>query len=551
MHWHWKGISKPKGFVTQEATQFYGRFTAEPFERGFGVTIGNSLRRVLLSSLKGWSVTAVRIEGVQHQFSPVPGVVEDATEIVLNLKKLRTKLAVFHPKVVYLSVKGPRKVTAADIKPDPDVQILNPETHIAELSEKSELNLEIRIEHGRGYVPANQHVLDDLPEGWIPVDSIFSPVRKVDFRVENVMHLERADYDRLLVEIWTDGSIEPLDATAHASKILKDIFLGFISFEEPEEEEEEADEEKIEINVSLTKSIEELDLGSRPMNCLRAADIRFVAQLVSKTDQELLKLENFGKESLREVKKVLAELDLELGQDLGDIEELAQYLHPDEVPGEEAEEAKDAEAEKPKPRKRAISSKPEEEEPKREEPEEEQKKATPPVKMKRAKASPKKVSQVGAEREKGEEAEAAVKDAKEAEEEKPKPRKGATAAKSKEAQTQPGKQKEEQKEAAPSVKKKRAKVSPKKVSQVGAEKEKGEEAEAVIKGAKDAEEEKPKPRKRAGSPKSKKAQATPEKEGQKKAAPSLKKKRTKTSRKKKAPGADAKEKSREDGEDSK
>ena len=478
MHWHWKGISKPKGFVTEEATQFYGRFTAEPFERGFGVTIGNSLRRVLLSSLKGWSVTAVRIEGVQHQFSPVPGVVEDATEIVLNLKKLRTKLAIFHPKVVYLSAKGPRKVTAADMKPDPDVEILNPETHIAELAERSELNLEIRIEYGRGYVPANQHVFDDLPEGWIPVDSIFSPVRKVNFRVENVLHLERADYDRLLLEIWTDGSIEPLDAAAHASKILKDIFLGFISFEEPEEEEEEeAGEEKVEINVGLKKSIEELDLGSRPMNCLRAAEIKFVAQLVSKTDQELLKLENFGKESLREVKKVLAELDLELGQDLGGIEELASYLHPDEVAVEEAEEAKDAEVEKPKPRKRAISSKPEIEEPKREEPEEEQEEAAPPAKKKRAKSSPKKVSGVGAEKEKGEEAKAAVKEAKEAEAKKPKPRKRAISAKSKKAQAQPEKEKEKQRRSSPPAKKKRAKISRKKTAKADAKKKSGQDGE--------------------------------------------------------------------------
>ncbi len=467
MHWHWKGISKPKGFVTEQATQFYGRFTAEPFERGFGVTIGNSLRRVLLSSLKGWSVTAVKIEGVQHQFSPVPGVVEDATEIILNLKKLRTRLAVFHPKVVYLSTKGPRKVTAADIKPDPDVEILNPETHIAELGERSELNLEIRIEYGRGYVPANQHVFDDLPEGWIPVDSIFSPVRKVDFRVENVLHLERADYDRLLLEVWTDGSIEPLDAAAHASKILKDIFLGFISFEEPEEEEEEeAGEEKAEINVGLKNTIEELDLGSRPVNCLRAAKIKFVAQLVSKTDQELLKLENFGKESLREVKKVLAELDLELGQDLSDIEELAPYLHPDEVAAEEAEEAMAAELEKPKPPKRAASSKPEKEEPKREEPQEEQKEAAPPAKKKRAKAPRKKVSRVGAKREKDEEAEAVVKDANEAEVKKPKPPKRARTVKRGEKSEQKDRKKEKAQEvrekAGPSPKKKRTKTSRKK-----------------------------------------------------------------------------------------
>jgi len=427
MHWHWKGISKPKGFVTEEATQSYGRFTAEPFERGFGVTIGNSLRRVLLSSLKGWSVTAVRIEGVQHQFSPVPGVVEDATEIILNIKKLRVKLAVFHPKVVYLSAKGSREVTAADIKPDPDVELLSPDIHIAELDEGSKLDLAIRIEYGRGYVPAEQHVFDDLPEGWIPVDSVFSPITKVDFRVQNVLHLQRADYDRLLLEVWTDGSIDPLDATAHASKILKDIFWNFITFEEPEEpEEEQKSEEKIEINPSLKKSIEELDLGSRPMNCLRTARIISVAQLVSKTDQDLLKLENFGKESLREVKKVLAELDLGLGRDLSQIEELEPYLQAgqgrEEEPEEDAtpqkaEPKKEAEAVKAKPRKRAPStSKSKQPDAKQEQPQEEeqesqeeQQQVASPPKKKRARTTRKKKAKAAAspesqEAEQGEEA---------------------------------------------------------------------------------------------------------------------------------------------------
>ena len=399
---HWKGISKPKGFVTQEATQFYGRFTAEPFERGFGVTVGNSLRRVLLSSLKGWSVTAVEIEGVQHQFSAVPGAVEDATEIILNIKKLRTKLSVFHPKVVYLSAKGPKMVTAADIKPDPDVELLNPDIHIAELDEGAKLNIAIRIEYGRGYVPAEQHVFDDLPEGWIPVDSVFSPVRKVDFRVQNVLHLQRADYDRLLLEVWTDGSIAPLDATAHASKILKDIFLNFITFEEPEEPEEEKVEEKIEINPNLRKSIEELDLGSRPMNCLRAAKITSVAQLVSKTDQDLLKLENFGKESLKEVKKVLAELDLNLGQDLSQIEELEPYLeagHGAEEGAQENEGSSDklepkeeAKAGKAKPQQKRASSasKPKQPDAKEEQTEQEGQEPEEKPKPKRAASPPKK-----------------------------------------------------------------------------------------------------------------------------------------------------------------
>ena len=346
---HWKGLSKPQGFVTDEVTQFYGKFRAEPFERGFGNTIGNSLRRVLLSSLRGWAVSALKIEGVQHQFSSIPGVVEDATEVILNLKQLRVKLysgkdgetdsslmpdlSVYPPKIVYLSVKserGCRDVLTSDIKPDPDIEILTPDIHVATLDESGELNIQIRIDYGRGYVPAEQHVFDDLPEGWIAVDSIYSPVQKVSFRVENVLHLERADYDRLLMEIWTDGSIEPLEASAHASKILKDIFQSFITFDEPEDEEEEEEEEKKpEVNPNLFKSIEELDLGSRPMNCLRTARMANVAQLVSKTDQELLKLENFGKESLREVKKVLAELDLDLGQDLSEIENIESYIHPD------------------------------------------------------------------------------------------------------------------------------------------------------------------------------------------------------------------------------
>ena len=477
---HWKGISKPKGFVTEEATQFYGRFTAEPFERGFGVTVGNSLRRVLLSSLKGWSVTAVRIQGVQHQFSPVPGVVEDATEIILNLKKLRTRLSVFHAKVVYLNAKGPRKVTAADIKADPDVEILNPETFIAELGEKSELKLEIRIEYGRGYVPADQHNLNDLPEGWIPVDSIFSPVRKVNFRVENVLHLERADYDRLSLEIWTDGSIEPLDATAHASKILKDIFVGFISFEEPEEEEEEeAAEQKVEINPGLKKSIEELDLGSRPLNCLRVAKIKYAAQLVSKTDQELLKLENFGKESLREVKKVLAEMDLELGQDLSDIEELAPYLYPDEEAEEEAEGAKGAEAKKPpEPRKRTTPPKLEEEELGREELEEGQEEVAPPVKTKPPKASRKKTARADAAKQKDDGEEAQLEEAKDAEDAKPRSRERADeSSKSQRAHAQPKEEKEVQKKAARKAEKKRAKPPRKKAAEPDADEENSEVGE--------------------------------------------------------------------------
>ena len=384
---HWKGISKPKGFVCEEATRFYGRYSAEPFERGFGVTIGNSLRRVLLSSLKGWAVSAVKIDGVLHQFSPIPGVVEDATEIILNLKQLRTKLSVVHPKIVYLSAKGPGEVKASDIKPDPDVEILTPDIHIATLDDGAQLNLEIRIEYGRGYVPAEQHDLSDLPEGWIPVDSIFSPVRKVNFRVENVLHLERADYDRLLLEIWTDGSIEPLDAAANASKILKDIFQVFVTFEEPEEEEEEEEEEKVEVNPHLFKSIEELDLGSRPMNCLRAAKIKTVAQLVTRSDQDMLKLENFGKESLREVKKVLSEMDLTLGMDLSGIAELEPYLEPEQEA--EAEEAKaEEEVAKPKAKKKAAKAekpaKAKEEEVKEAKAEEEA--AKPKAKKKAAKA---------------------------------------------------------------------------------------------------------------------------------------------------------------------
>ncbi|MBN1592565.1 MAG: DNA-directed RNA polymerase subunit alpha [Candidatus Coatesbacteria bacterium] len=477
MHWHWKGISKPKGFVAEEATQFYGRFTAEPFERGFGVTVGNSLRRVLLSSLKGWSVSAVRIEGAKHQFSPVPGVVEDATEIILNLKKLRLRLSVFHPKVIYLSAKGPGKVTAQAIKPDPDVEVLNPDIHVAELDDESELNIEIRIEYGRGYVPADQHDLSDLSEQWIPVDSIFSPVTRVNFSVENVLHLERADYDRLLLEIWTDGSIEPLDAIAQASKILKDIFLSFITFEEPEEEEEEEPrEEEVEINPGLKKSIEELDLGSRPMNCLRAANIKYVAQLVSKTEQELLKLENFGKESLREVKKILVELDLELGQDLSEYEELAPLLGKEVSAKWESEDLEEEEEETPKPRKRPAAPVEDDDDDdfESEDSEFEDEEEPEPFERKPAKASTKKPARDEIEEdEAGVKAEAkkakATKKAKENKEDTTKPRKRASTAKAKKAESPSDESEDKPKKASSDGKKKPAKTTRKKAAEADAE----------------------------------------------------------------------------------
>ena len=316
----WKNLQMPKKVEldTAAGTDRYGVFVVEPLERGFGITLGNALRRVLLSSLQGAAVTAVRFDGVLHEFSTLAGVIEDTTEIVLNLKQMRFKLHGDGPKKGLFEAKGKGEVRAGDLKVDADVEILNPDLHVATLNRDGDLRMEVEVDAGRGYVPADQHSQEDRPIGVIPVDSLFSPVLKVNYKVEQARIGQRIDYDKLTLEIWTDGSILPSDALAVSAKILRDHFNLFIHFEEPieEETEEEVDEDIVKMREKLERSVEELELSVRSSNCLRQADIRSIGDLVRKTEAEMLKYRNFGRKSLKEIQDVLASMNLSLGLDV-------------------------------------------------------------------------------------------------------------------------------------------------------------------------------------------------------------------------------------------
>jgi DNA-directed RNA polymerase subunit alpha len=292
----------------------YGKFTAEPLERGFGTTVGNALRRVLLSSLQGAAITSVRIEGVQHEYSTMVGVVEDVTDVILNLKEIRVRMHSHEPRIITLEAKGPKRVDASHIRTDPMVEILNKDRHIAELSENATLKMEMTVRMGKGYFPAERNLEEGAPIGTIPIDAIFSPVKKVNFTVTNARVGQQTDYDRLSLEIWTDGAILPADALAYAAKILKDQLTVFINFdEEVEMPEEIATYEEGAINENLYKPVEELELSVRAYNCLKNADIKYIGELVQKSEQEMLKTKNFGKKSLNEIKDVLHEMGLSLG----------------------------------------------------------------------------------------------------------------------------------------------------------------------------------------------------------------------------------------------
>jgi DNA-directed RNA polymerase subunit alpha len=315
-----KNFQMPKAVIVDEETltERYGKFVVEPLERGFGTTIGNSLRRILLSSLPGAAVTAVRIDGVSHEFSTIPNVVEDVTEIILNLKDLRLVLHSEEPKTLLLEAEGKGEVSALDIQTTPDVKILNPDLHIATLDEGGRLRMEIHIDNGRGYMLAEQNKDPNQPIGVIPMDSIFSPVTRVNFRVENTRVGQRTDYDRLVLEIWTDGSIHPQDGLSSAAQILKNHLQLFISIDEDlvPEPEEEVDEEFERIRNLLKTNVEELELSVRSSNCLRAAEIKTLADLVQKSEAEMLKYRNFGRKSLTELNQILAELGLSFGMDI-------------------------------------------------------------------------------------------------------------------------------------------------------------------------------------------------------------------------------------------
>jgi len=305
-------IERPK-IDCEVADDKYGRFVVEPLERGFGTTMGNSLRRVLLSSLTGVAVTSIKIDGVQHEFTTIPGVKEDVTEIILNLKTLRAKLYTDVPKILTINAVGPCEVTAADISTDSDVEIVNPDLHIATLNEDGKLSMEITLEKGRGYVLADKNKRPGLPIGTIAVDSIFTPIEKVNFTVQNTRVGQITDYDKLTLEIWTDGSIKPEEACSFAAKILSDHLTLFINLTDNVSnveilvEKEEDKKEKI-----LEMSIEELDLSVRSFNCLKRANINTVEELVQKSEEDMMKVRNLGRKSLEEVAQKLAALGLSL-----------------------------------------------------------------------------------------------------------------------------------------------------------------------------------------------------------------------------------------------
>ncbi len=315
----WKSLQMPKKIELDEktASDTYGKFTIEPLERGFGTTIGNSLRRILLSSTPGAAVTAVKIDGALHEFSTLRGVLEDSAEIILNLKQIRFKLMADSVKRGVFEAKGKSDVVAGDLKIDDEVVVLNPDLHIATLNKEGELKIEVEISGGRGYVPAELQPGGDRAIGIIPVDSLFNPVTKVTYRVESARVGQRIDFDRLLLEIWTDGSIAPADALSFAGKILKDHFGLFVHFEEEViVEEEEVDKETERIRQLLQKSVEELELSVRSGNCLRAAQITTLGELVQKSEQDMLKYRNFGRKSLKEIEDILESMGLHFGMDV-------------------------------------------------------------------------------------------------------------------------------------------------------------------------------------------------------------------------------------------
>lgn len=317
----WKGFQRPKRleFERDTLTDRFGRFYAQPFERGFGTTIGNALRRVLLSSIEGAAITAVKIDGVLHEFSPIPGVVEDATDIILNLKQIPLKLHVDHTKTLYLRVDKPGIVRARDIEADADVEILEPEAHIATVSDGGKLHMELRMKRGRGYVSADKNFDEDLGIGWIPVDSVHSPVKKVNYLVEAARLGQTTDYDKLTIDVWTNGSVTARDAVSLAAKLIRDHLNIFINLEDAGELAQEGQVEAPRagaLNENLDKSVEELELSVRSYNCLKNANIRTIRELVGKTEAEMLKTKNFGRKSLNEIKEILASMGLSLGMRL-------------------------------------------------------------------------------------------------------------------------------------------------------------------------------------------------------------------------------------------
>ncbi len=315
---NWRDLIKPKALdVDKESlTGTYGKFIARPLERGFGLTLGNSLRRVMLSSLQGAAITAIKVDGVVHEFTTLPDVKEDIAEFILNLKEIRFKINTDAATVV-IEKNGPGEVTGADIIAPEQISILNPSQYLCSVGKNGKLKAEIRIERGRGYRAAENNKTDDLPVGWIPVDSFFSPVRRVNYTVTQSRVGQRTDYDKLTLEVWTDGSVDPEDSVSLGSKILKDQLSVFLNFEEePEPVIESIQSISPQFNPNLLRSVEELELSVRSANCLQNANIKYIYELVQRTEAEMLKTKNFGRKSLNEIKDILAEMGLSLGMKL-------------------------------------------------------------------------------------------------------------------------------------------------------------------------------------------------------------------------------------------
>jgi len=361
---NWRELIKPKRIEidSESYTNSYGKFVCEPLERGFGITIGNSLRRVLLSSLQGAAIVSVRFDEVLHEFSTISGVLEDVTDIILNLKSIRLKMVDVDEAVIRLNREGEGEVTAGDIETDGFVEILNPDQHIATLNREGKINMEMVVRTGKGYVPAERNKMPEMPIGVIPVDAVFSSIQKVNYIVTNARVGQITDYDKLTLEVWTDGSVLPEDAVAYAAKILKEQMNPFINFdEESEPVEEEEDVEREKLNENLFRPVSDLELSVRSANCLQNAKISLIGELVQKTDAEMLKTKNFGRKSLNEIKAILEEMGLFLGMkiphfpsspithedeeeelkavfDEGREEDAEEAEHADEADGEDKEE---------------------------------------------------------------------------------------------------------------------------------------------------------------------------------------------------------------------
>jgi len=313
---NWRDLIRPKGISidTESASGFYAKFTCEPLERGFGITIGNSLRRVLLSSLQGAAITAVRIEGALHEFTTVPDVVEDVSDIILNLKEVVFKASAARTYTVRVDKEGPGPVYARDIQVVDGLNVLNPDHLVAVLDKKGPLSMELTVNVGRGYVPAERNKTPTMSIGTIPIDALFSPIRKVNYTIQNARVGQVTDYDKLTLEVWTNGSVLPQDAVAFAAKILKEQLSIWVNFEESEETSYQTvpgDEEPL--NENLFRSVEELELSVRSANCLQNANITLIGELVQRTEQDMLKTKNFGRKSLKEIKEILANMGLSLG----------------------------------------------------------------------------------------------------------------------------------------------------------------------------------------------------------------------------------------------